>query len=364
MVAEKHIRHYNRLNGSRISTNKLAAFHQALKRDIDAKRIDSHVPFGVELLDIEKRMAQVLADAKGYTYLQVQVKPIRLDKYKVKEKAKVKARAPKKEKPKVLKAKPVKKVTVKMVASAKPKPVAKSKPVKKVVKLKPLRKLNGIVSADQISAMDIKEVPIDGIYKQVFNKLYTDSQLMVWGMPGSGKTVGNLLLADYLQDRMGLKVLYLANEEMNRSTLVDKLRKFKISNKIAFAKNLREVQKAGKSIDHYDVVFFDSIQSMGIDLNAYKQLVDEHPGKIFVLIVQSTKDGDFRGGKDWEHEVDIAGEYINRQLVMRKNRLDPDFEKKSEEMYMQYAVQERKKKHMITRKVKEELSVKEQAQAA
>lgn len=50
------------------------------------------------------------------------------------------------------------------------------------------------------------------------------------------------------------------------------------------------------------------------------------------MIVQSTKDGDFRGGKEWEHEMDIAGEVVNRQLRLRKNRMDSGFIKKVQKL--------------------------------
>ena len=83
MIAEKHIRHYNKLNGTRISTHKLNAFALAIQRDIDAKRIDLHVPFGVELIDIKKRIENVLRSTKKEQYLEIELKPISLDKYKV-----------------------------------------------------------------------------------------------------------------------------------------------------------------------------------------------------------------------------------------------------------------------------------------
>lgn len=59
-AAEKHIRHYNHLNGNKIRTETLAEFHTALKKDIDSKKIDAHVPFGIECIQIEKRIAKVL----------------------------------------------------------------------------------------------------------------------------------------------------------------------------------------------------------------------------------------------------------------------------------------------------------------
>lgn len=334
MIAERHIQQYNQLKGLRVPTSKLKAFHAALKKDIEAKRVTTNMPYGTRLVDIEKRVAKVLATAKNELYLNIDLQPVKLVDNKPKHK-------------------PIKQP--KGVVSKKPliKPAVKKEVPQKFVATK---RLEGIVNSDQIKKMSFRQVPIDGIYKSIFNKLYNDSQLMFWGVPGSGKTVGLLLFADYLAERMNLKVLYIANEELNRSTLTEKLNQFEISSKIDFARTFKDLEKSNKTLADYDVIFLDSVQSLRIDLDKYIALVEANPGKMFVLIVQTTKDGDFKGGKEWEHEVDIAGEFINRQIVLIKNRYDPDLEQKREALHMEYAVKERKKKQLISRRVKEQLT--------
>ncbi len=59
-VAEKHIHHYNHLNGKMMSKDQLITFHTALRKDIDTKRIDAHMPLGVECIDIEKRIGAAI----------------------------------------------------------------------------------------------------------------------------------------------------------------------------------------------------------------------------------------------------------------------------------------------------------------
>jgi hypothetical protein len=48
--------------------------------------------------------------------------------------------------------------------------------------------------------------------------------------------------------------------------------------------------------------------TLGLKINEYKELRKEHPDKAFIFILQHTKAGDFKGGKDWEHIAEIAGE--------------------------------------------------------
>ncbi|MFN7879933.1 MAG: zincin-like metallopeptidase domain-containing protein, partial [Sphingobacteriia bacterium] len=204
---------------------------------------------------------------------------------------------------------------------------------KPVAKPSPIKNLNGIVDAAHLAGINFSVIDLPEPYRTQLHKLHSDSQVMMWGIPGSGKTVYTLKFGQALAE-LGLPVLYVANEEYGRSTFSEKIRTFNIGHpNLKFAKTLDE-----SVIDQFAVVFLDSINSLGMTLRDWIKFRDRHPGKLFVLIVQSTKDGDFRGGKDWEHEVDIAGEIINRQLVLRKNRLDPDNASKYEQRMTQAAI--------------------------
>lgn len=189
---------------------------------------------------------------------------------------------------------------------------------------------SGPVSASALKAVPFKRIELHGRFKKDICRLNSDTQVMVWGSPGEGKTGYCLLLADSLARHSGLKVLYVAAEEFGRST---------------FSEKLKDLASAGTPVDHpnlffhgsidvdcsaYGAVVIDSVQEVGMDLPAYKEWAKKYPGVVKVIVVQSTKDGDFRGGKDWEHEVDVAGQVINRKLSLRKNRLDPSLSQKKE----------------------------------
>lgn len=219
------------------------------------------------------------------------------------------------------------------------------------------------LGAASLSTHTAKQIPITGIYKETLIKLYSDTQILIWGMPGHGKTVWILLFAKYLAQELGLNVLVIENEEMisdekARSTFVEKIKEFDIPE----LPNLTFVKYLPSDVSPYDVIIYDSINSIGFDVKQYRAYVDRNPGKIHVPIVQSTKDGDFRGGKDWEHEVDIAGEIKHRELVLRKNRLDSDLHKKRESIVMDDMVQEKKKHHTIKETVKEQLKREQEEQ--
>ena len=62
----------------------------------------------------------------------------------------------------------------------------------------------------------------------------------------------------------------------------------------------------------------------------YVQFRTKYPAMASILVLQKTKDGKFKGTKDWEHEVEINSELIKqidpetgeviRELVVTKNR--------------------------------------------
>jgi hypothetical protein len=340
VLTEKYIRQFNSLNGKSVSKKTLAALRNAMQADINANRIDQHMTGGVECIDIVKRLDKVLTAMNGHVH---SIKKLTVTPVKIPQ---AKALVIDQEKRAVVK---------KLAATPKQKPLAKA--VQNIVEKATVRnavgKLSGVVSADAIAKLSFKPVPIDGEWKREFFRLMADTQIMVWGSPGSGKTVKLLKFAKYLAS-IGLKVLYVANEEWLRSTFTEKIVQFDIRhNNLSFAQHLPE------NIAQYDAVFLDSVQSLGMDLEAYRHFRANHctdadgkPNKLTVAIIQSTKDGDFRGGKDWEHEMDIAGEVINRKLVMRKNRLDPEMEKKSEKLHIEHAVKEKERKQLINEQVR------------
>jgi antirestriction protein ArdC len=248
---------------------------------------------------------------------------------------------------------------VRKVQASRP-PVEKVKPVPKKKVTAPQApvpdQLSGVVDASAFKKIKYRKFPLTGKYKEDFAFLNSDNQVMIWGPPGSGKTVYLLKLAQYLAQDLGLKVLFVENEEWGRSTWDEKIEMFNIGHQnLKFAEDFQQLEKQGYKVTDFDAVFLDSVQSLGMDLPAYKAFVKKNFGRLFFPIIQSTKDGDFRGGKDWEHEVDIAGEIRNRKLILRKNRLDPDFEIKREQLLVDDLVKEKQKSKLIAESVKNKI---------
>lgn len=244
-------------------------------------------------------------------------------------------------------------------AAAAPKPAVKDRGHKRAKGVKAMapkkatpaptaRQLSGLVKGRDLKGLQFKKIALDGEWRQIFGPyLYSDAQIGIYGAPGSGKTVLLLKFAKYLAQR-GLKVWYVTKEEFGRSTLTEKIKQFDIDHD-----NLdlsRDLSK-GK-VENFDCIFLDSVNKLKFTLEDYEAFVEKHGPRIYIPVLQTIKSGDFKGGQEWEHEMDIFSEVVNRKFVMRKNRYDGSFAAKSEQLDMDHRVAEAKKRKEIRDQVR------------
>ncbi len=209
--------------------------------------------------------------------------------------------------------------------------------------------LEGVERSDQMQKGKHTAIPLNDKWKQNFHRVMSDTQIMIWGRPGSRKTGTLLQFAQYLAEQ-GKKTLYCAREEKGRSTFDEKIELLKIGHT-----NLFICKYLPHSLESFDVIILDSVNALGYSLQDYIDLVEANPGKLYIPIVQSNKDGTFKGGNEWEHEVDIAGEVVKGELILTKNRYDPEFVTKAEQQRVDQMVDEKVKKKRIDKVVQKKL---------
>jgi predicted ATP-dependent serine protease len=139
--------------------------------------------------------------------------------------------------------------------------------------------------------------------------------MMLHGEPHNGKTIFLLKFAQFLSG-FG-NVLYVSSEEFASPTMTNKVNEFlnPLPKRLHFAENLKD-----PNLSLYQFVILDSVNDLGLKINEYKEMRKEHPDTAFIFILQHTKAGDFRGGKDWEHIAEIAGEVHKGVVTISKNR--------------------------------------------
>lgn len=182
------------------------------------------------------------------------------------------------------------------------------------IKPKPVNVSGGIMSAADMVDMEFDTIEFSGDWQELFGNPAPNFDMLIHGEPGSGKTTFLLKFAKYLSLNFG-KVFYVSSEEYGAATLTKMLQDYEIvSENLFFANDLSE------PLDNYDFIIIDSVNDMGLTLAEFKDLREQYPMTAFILVLQHTKSGDYRGGKDWEHEVEIAGEVVEGVVTMYRNR--------------------------------------------
>lgn len=174
-----------------------------------------------------------------------------------------------------------------------------------------------------------KNIPTIGIdknsqYHYLFGDPSANFMMLLHGLPGNGKSTFCIQLADYFKRKHG-DVLYIASEQkgLNRS-FQDLLNKyvttdFDISNN-AKDHNFKSINKAA---NQYSLVILDSVNHLGITAIEFEKIRENAPKTAFIAIMQSVKDGNFKGSQEWAHNCDIIVEMKNMVANQTKSRFAP-----------------------------------------
>lgn len=176
--------------------------------------------------------------------------------------------------------------------------------------------LSGVLTAEEIANRKFEYLTFTSPWSNLVGKPATNFTMMLHGEPGAGKTTLLLKFAKYLANTFG-KVLYISSEEFAASTMTEKVNTLlnPFPANLEFAENLKDPQ-----LSKYDFIILDSVNDLGLQLQDFKDLRAKYPETAFILILQHTKAGHYRGGKDWEHEIEIGGEVENGVITIYRNR--------------------------------------------
>lgn len=155
-----------------------------------------------------------------------------------------------------------------------------------------------------ISSIEFENLPIEtlGLFGKWYDLIGDATPgfiVMIFGKPKLGKTYLAIDLAGFLAFYFG-PVLYVTKEEGFSGTFQQKIIEQEAAHPELYIAN-----QIPEDLNPYEFVFFDSATKLNLvpeDIAWYKQL---YPGKTFVYVFQATKDGNFRGSQEFEHDVDV-----------------------------------------------------------
>jgi hypothetical protein len=162
-----------------------------------------------------------------------------------------------------------------------------------------LGQLPEVISSTDLLKMEFETIGLEGKWKDLIGDPSVGFSMMVYGQPKSGKSTLMLEFAQYLAEHHG-KTLYVAIEEGFGYTLKEKIQRIG-----ATSPNLSFAAKVPTKLDGLAFVFIDSISRGGFELEDLIQFREANPKASFIYIFHTTKDGRFRGGNQYAHEVDV-----------------------------------------------------------
>jgi predicted ATP-dependent serine protease len=211
------------------------------------------------------------------------------------------------------------------------------------------RKINGIsntplkLQSAEIGLANSRElkdlVQLNDTFKSFLGNISYPFKMLLWGMPGSGKSTFSMKLADQVADQY--KILYVSGEEgLGSATLTDKQSRTirrsnrrdcdfinRLPNGETEWKTVLIKKEEGKQVTRHRAIFYDSITKLDITPFYVDAAASDCRMPFFnrsmshIFISHAHKDGSsYRGDGSWGHEVDVIVKCENGIAIIEKNR--------------------------------------------
>ncbi|MBI4929281.1 MAG: hypothetical protein HY841_00845 [Bacteroidetes bacterium] len=172
-----------------------------------------------------------------------------------------------------------------------------------------------------MSSVDFAEMKFESLgFSKKWRDLIGDPSkgftAMVFGKPKTGKSYLCMDFAGYLARHHG-GTLYVAKEEKLDATLHKKLADKEVANP-----NLYVSDYLPEDLSKYDFIILDSVNKLGLTPKDLDKLRADNPGKSFIFIFQTTKQGAFRGRNEFQHDVDVVIEIPEQGKAVQFGRFN------------------------------------------
>ena len=175
---------------------------------------------------------------------------------------------------------------------------------------------NTIMSSTDIVNLDFEKLGFTGKWKKLIGDPSSGFTAMIFGKPKMGKSYLAVDFSGYLARNHGT-VLYVAREEGIDDTLQQKLKDKNVAHPDLYVSDYLP-----EDLSKYDFVFLDSVNKLGLTPEDLELLKRKFPTTSFVYIFQTTKQGNFRGGNEFQHDVDVVIEVPEKGQAIQFGRFN------------------------------------------
>lgn len=175
---------------------------------------------------------------------------------------------------------------------------------------------NTIMSSTDIVNLSFNKLGFKGKWLNLIGDPSSGFTAMIFGKPKMGKSYLAVDFAGYLARNHGT-VLYVAREEGIDDTLQKKLKEKNVAHPDLYVSDYLPTD-----LSKYDFVFLDSVNKLGLSPEDLEELKHNYPETSFVYIFQTTKMGNFRGGNEFQHDVDVVIEVPEKGVATQFGRFN------------------------------------------
>jgi len=154
----------------------------------------------------------------------------------------------------------------------------------------------GIVSSAQLKSMKFDNIEFSGDWKGLIGNPSKPFHIMIYGLPGSGKSTQSVNFVKYMAIDHNFKVLYLAKEEGVSNTIQDKFNRLN-----AYHPNVFVTDEMPEDLSYFDLLVIDSVNEMNMSPDDIRSIQETYPNLSTWQIFKATKEGKFLGQSDFGH---------------------------------------------------------------
>lgn len=175
---------------------------------------------------------------------------------------------------------------------------------------------NTIMSSVDIVQLSFNKIGFSGKWKKLIGDPSSGFTAMIFGKPKMGKSYLAVDFSGYLARNHGT-VLYVAKEEGIDDTLQAKLKDKNVAHPDLYVSDYLP-----SDLSAYDFVFLDSVNKLNLLPEDLEDLKRKFPSTSFIYIFQTTKQGNFRGGNEFQHNVDVVIEVPEKGKAVQYGRFN------------------------------------------
>lgn len=168
--------------------------------------------------------------------------------------------------------------------------------------------LEGVTTADAYQKDDIPTMQFKGSWNYLLGNTGNDFYKIVTGMPGNGKSTYAVKFASYYAANHG-RVLYFPAEQFGKNKDFQNLLKrvgadnFDVQRKANVCSVEDIIGLVGKG--QYKLIVLDSVNYMKLGHDDIQKIRERLPNVAIVAVMQSTKEGNFKGGQEYKHDCNL-----------------------------------------------------------